>query len=220
MHGYLAKIRNGGSWRKLSITLFGGMGSFGNGSAMRVAPLGAYFADDLNRAAQEAAKSAEVTHAYSEGIVGAVAIAVAACIAAGLSGKGIPTRAEFIDMIIPHIPDSEIRARCFYARDLIQRTTLALAVSALGNGSLITCQDTVPFVLWCAGEHLNDYEKALWLTASGGGDRDTTCAMVGGIVAAYTGIEGIPAEWLKRREPLPNWALYDETYAQRRQNNE
>jgi ADP-ribosylglycohydrolase len=214
MHGYLAKIRSGGSWQELALTLFGGMGSFGNGSAMRVAPLGAYFADDLNRAAEEAAKSAEVTHAHIEGIAGAVAVAVAAGLAASLRGQDTPTRAELINTVIPYIPDSEVRARCIHARDLASGATLPLAVAALGNGSLITCQDTVPYVLWCAGEYLFDYEEALWVTASGGGDRDTTCAMVGGIVAAYNGIEGIPAEWLKRREPLPNWALYDESYQQ------
>jgi len=88
---------------------------------------------------------------------------------------------------------------------------LYLAVSALGNGSAISAQDTVPFVLWCAGECLDNYEEAIWLTASGGGDVDTTCAMVGGIVTTYTGIEGIPAEWIQAREPLPAWAIEETT---------
>ena len=48
--------------------------------------------------------------------------------------------------------------------------------------------------------------EALWTTLSGLGDRDTTCAIVGGIVACRTGVEGIPAEWLAAREPLPEWA--------------
>ena len=39
-----------------------------------------------------------------------------------------------------------------------------------------------------------------------GGDVDTTCAIVGGIVGARVGIEGIPSDWLARREPLPRWA--------------
>jgi ADP-ribosylglycohydrolase len=38
-----------------------------------------------------------------------------------------------------------------------------------------------------------------------GGDVDTTCAITGGIVAAYTGLDGIPADWLSAREPLPGW---------------
>jgi ADP-ribosylglycohydrolase len=38
-----------------------------------------------------------------------------------------------------------------------------------------------------------------------GGDADTTSAIVGGIVAAHTGRDGIPPEWLAAREPLPSW---------------
>ena len=37
------------------------------------------------------------------------------------------------------------------------------------------------------------------------GDRDTTCAIVGGIVALYAGVENIPDAWLSAREALPNW---------------
>lgn len=51
--------------------LFYGQGSYGNGAAMRVAPLGAYFADDLALATQQARLSAEVTHAHAEGLIGA-----------------------------------------------------------------------------------------------------------------------------------------------------
>lgn len=215
MHGYLARIRNGGDWRKEAPALFGGMGSFGNGSAMRVAPLGAYFADDLNKVVEQAELSAVVTHSAAEAVAGAIAVAVAAAVAFALRGGDAPTRAEFIDKVLPRIPDSEVRAKCILARDLAKSASVDLAVSALGNGSMVTCQDTVPFALWCAGEWLSDYEEALWLTASGGGDRDTTCAIVGGIVACYAGAESIPAEWLRRRDHLPNWALYDEEYKTR-----
>jgi ADP-ribosylglycohydrolase len=63
----------------------------------------------------------------------------------------------------------------------------------------------VPFVLWCAGSQLASYDDAILLTASGHGDVDTTCAMVGGIVACYTGRAGIPEPWIAAREPLPDW---------------
>ena len=81
------------------------------------------------------------------------------------------------------------------------------AASILGNGSMVTAQDTVPFALWSAACHLNDYEEALWATVSGLGDRDTTCAMVGGVVVMYTGVRSIPKEWLDCREPIPRHML-------------
>jgi ADP-ribosylglycohydrolase len=61
--------------------------------------------------------------------------------------------------------------------------------------------------LWCASQRFANFEEALWLTVSGLGDRDTTCAIVGGIVAMFTGVAGIPAEWQANREPLPTWHL-------------
>ena len=73
----------------------------------------------------------------------------------------------------------------------------------LGNGSNVLCADTVPFALWCAATHLTDYVGALWACGEVGGDIDTTCAMVGGIVVGAVGLEGIPAPWRASREPLP-----------------
>lgn len=66
MHDLLRryKLEGGACWRIAAPALFGGKASFGNGAAIRVAPLGAFFADDLNRLVDEAARSASVTHAH------------------------------------------------------------------------------------------------------------------------------------------------------------
>src|SRR3954454_13316497 len=77
----LRSVLRGGGWRCASATAFGEAGSKGNGGAMRVAPLGAWFADDLDRVVSEARASAAVTHAHPEGQAGAVAVAVAAAVA-------------------------------------------------------------------------------------------------------------------------------------------
>lgn len=91
------------------------------------------------------------------------------------------------------------------ARNLDPSASVEFAVAALGNGTYLSAQDTVPFALWCAGDSLNNFEEALWLAVSGLGDRDTICAIVGGIVALYTGVDGIPEGWRAAREPLPVW---------------
>src|SRR5207248_1875852 len=77
----LREIIAGENWRETAANAFGGQGSMGNGGAMRVAPLGAYFADDLERCAKEARASALVTHTHPEGVAGAIAVAVAAAVA-------------------------------------------------------------------------------------------------------------------------------------------
>jgi len=58
--------------------------------------------------------------------------------------------------------------------------------------------------VWCAATHVTDYAAALRACAQVGGDVDTTCAMVGGIVAGGVGAAGIPARWRAAREPLPH----------------
>ncbi len=209
MHWLLPKLGQGGKWPDLAPLLFEGQGSFGNGGAMRVAPVGAYYADDLAAAADNAARSSEVTHAHPEASAGAIAIAVGAALAAQCAGGPYPNRQEFLDLILPHLPDSVVREKVRHARNLAPDASVTLAVSALGSGHDISAQDTVPFALWCAGGHLDSYEDALWLTVSGLGDRDTTCAMVGGIVALSAGAASIHTEWSAAREPLPRWPFQE-----------
>lgn len=206
MHHLLRRIQDGEPWSIEARSLFGGQGSFGNGSAMRVAPVGAFFADDLVAVIDSAGCAAEVTHTHPEAAAGAIAISVATAWAWRLSNSDpTPSRRDFLDCVLPHVPNSDVRSGIRRARDLTVDTPLTQVVATLGNGSQVSCQDTVPFVLWCAGEHLDSYEEALWLAARAGGDMDTTCAMVGGIVVMYTGVEDIPAQWRESREPLPDW---------------
>lgn len=203
----LTYIREGGDWRDLASQMFNG-GSYGNGGAMRVAPLGAYFADDMATLVENARKSSEITHAHPEGIAGTIAIAVAAANAWNLRGQPKPTRRAFIQAVLEQVPNSEVKSR---SRRAAATTSLDVEVVAqmIGNGSQISAQDTVPYVLYCASRWLDNYEEAIWQTIAGGGDVDTTCAMVGGIVACYTGVEAIPQLWRDKREPLPHWAFED-----------
>jgi ADP-ribosylglycohydrolase len=67
----------------------------------------------------------------------------------------------------------------------------------------VTAPDTVPFCLWVASWFSHDFVEAMWQTVSALGDRDTTCAIVGGIVSLQVGEEGIPDSWREAREALP-----------------
>ena len=206
MHRLLWEIKCGEDWSERASSLFEGQGSFGNGAAMRVAPVGAFFANDLDAVVDQATRSSVITHTHDEAIAGAIAVAVAVAFAHNLGTSGVtPGRSEFLDSVLPYVPESEVRSRIRQARDMSANASVQFAVSVLGNGVRVSAQDTVPFALWCAGERLSNYEEALWLTVSGLGDRDTTCAIVGGIVASRTGTAGIPAEWVETRERLPSW---------------
>jgi len=217
-HRLLQEIGAGASWADAAPALFGGSGSFGNGGAMRVAPVGAYFADDPERAAAEAVRSAEPTHAHPEGQAGAAAVAVATALL-WQRRDDPPGGRDLIAGVLERLPDGDAdgllasplepelaagatRAGLERALELGEAEALA-AARALGNGSRISAQDTVPFCVWVLAHRAASWEEALWETVSALGDRDTTCAIVGGALAPARGRDAIPAEWRARREPLP-----------------
>lgn len=197
-------VRTGGRWRELAAALFDGQGSWGNGAAMRVAPLGAWFAGDPAEAARQAARSSEVTHTHPEAVAGAVAVAVAAAVAAR-SRPGPLRGRDLLEAVLGLTPPGRVHDGVAEARMLAGRPDPEFAAYRLGNGRLVSAADTVPFALWCAARHPDDYERALWTAASVGGDVDTTCAIVGGVVGARVGRDGVPAVWRRAREPLPGW---------------
>ncbi|ASO20174.1 ADP-ribosylglycohydrolase [Actinoalloteichus hoggarensis] len=200
----LRLVREGGSWRDLVTAAFDGRGSWGNGAAMRIPPLGAWYAGDPRRAAREAARSAEVTHAHPEGIAGAVAVAVAASLVAD-TGQTDP--ADLISAVLELTPLGQVHDGIAAARELLTVDSADVVARQLGNGSRTSAQDTVPFALWAALTRRDDFRTAFWTTASVGGDVDTTCAIVGGIVAA--GGAEPPRSWSECREPLPDWSPDD-----------
>ncbi|MFI1023052.1 ADP-ribosylglycohydrolase family protein [Streptomyces olivaceus] len=198
----LRLVREGGDWRELAAALFNGQGSWGNGAAMRIAPLGAWYADDPEQATHQAEISAYPTHQHREAVVGAMAVAAAAALAAAPSGPPGPHR--LLDEVIALVPKSAVGAGLRRARDMLDYDDAATVAAVLGCGRRTTAHDTVPFALWSAARALGTYEEAFWTTAQVGGDVDTTCAIVGGVVAA--GKAGAPpAAWTERVETLPAW---------------
>jgi ADP-ribosylglycohydrolase len=206
----LKEIERGGSWRHLAPSLFNGRGSFGNGAAMRVAPLGAWFAHDLAAVVEMATLSAKVTHFHREGIAGAVAVAVAAAIAAAIPSNTIKFQngspdmrsvsLKFMDGVIELTPSSMVLDGIKAARELSLSTKPEEAAEKLGTG--VAAHESVPFVIWSASHNLFSFEDAFWSTVRGLGDRDTTCAMVCGIVALSSG--KIPEEMVSITEVLPS----------------
>ncbi|MEU5132774.1 ADP-ribosylglycohydrolase family protein [Streptomyces californicus] len=198
----LRLVREGGDWRELSSALFNGQGSWGNGSAMRIAPLGAWYADDPEQATHQAEISSYPTHQHREAVVGAMAVAAAASLAAAPDGP--PSPEELLDGVIALVPRSAVGAGLRRARDVLDYQDAGTVAAVLGNGRRTSAHDTVPFALWSAARSLGDYEEAFWATAQAGGDVDTTCAIVGGIVASGGG-GAPPAAWLAQTEEPPAW---------------
>lgn len=155
--------------------------SYGNGSAMRVSPVGFAF-DTIEETLSAAQRSAEVTHNHPEGVKGAQATALAIF----LSRKGSP-KTE-----IKH----EVAARFGY--DLSRTVDEIRAVNVFDP----TCQGSVPEALTTFFES-EDFESAIRLAISIGGDSDTIACIAGGVAQAYyqTIPETIASEALKRLPP-------------------
>jgi ADP-ribosylglycohydrolase len=143
-------------------------GSFGNGSAMRVSPVG-YAFDDLATVLAEAKGSAEVTHNHPEGIKGAQAIAAAIFLARCARSK---------DDIRSYVEQT-------FGYDLAQ----SLDVIRPGYEFDETCQGTVPAALLAFLES-SDFEDAVRNAVSLGGDSDTLACITGGVAEAFYG--GVP----------------------------
>ncbi len=140
--------------------------SYGNGSAMRVSPCG-YFAQTLDEALDLAKQSAELTHNHPEGIKGAQAIAASVFLARQQIAK-----TEIRDYIESTF-DYNLHRTCNEIRPIYEFN--------------MTCQGSCPEAIIAFLES-SDYESAIRLAVSLGGDSDTIACMTGGIAAAYYGI--------------------------------
>jgi ADP-ribosylglycohydrolase len=202
-YAVLGGILEGRHWRPVSAIGFRGMGSFGNGAAMRAAPLGAYFADEpLETITMQARLSAEITHAHAEGIAGGIAVAVAAALA-WRDRRSAELGSAWLKEVRDAVPTAYTREAIDEAIALAPDAGIVDAAGTLGNGSGVTAPDTVPLCLWVCAHRGLRFDEALWTTVSAPGDRDTTCAIVGGILALRAGYAGIPAEWRQARERVP-----------------
>jgi ADP-ribosylglycohydrolase len=173
---------------------------------MRVAPIGAWHAGNPDRAAGLARTQALVTHAHPEAADGAAAVAA---VAAVLSTPG--PAAEPVTLLraaAHHAGPGRVRDGLHRAQHLLG-SSIEEAAAALGTGRDAAAYDTVPFALWSAVQTPADFVATFWRTVSGLGDRDTTCAIAGAIVAAHAGADAVPRGWMEIVEPLPGWAQGD-----------
>lgn len=202
-HTILSEIARGEDWRAVSRAAFGGAGSWGNGGAIRAAPIGAWYAGDPALAVLEGAASAEPTHAHPEGIDGTAAVAAAAAYTAASGREGAEPfdRDAYFSAVLDVLGPGRVREWIGNAR-VLGDVPAERAAWSLGSGMAVAAFDTVPFCLWAAARRHSDYAAAL-REAVLGIDRDTTCAIVGGIVV-LSAPDGVPEAWARAAEPLPD----------------
>lgn len=193
-------------WEELAKAAFDGMGSMGNGAAMRAGPIGVFFYDDLPKVLAMAQRSAIVTHTNQEAIVGAQAVAIATALATRHGRKEDHFSAEaFIQDIIAALPSSDTRSKIKKSLSVSPTYHIDTVRAMLGDGTRMLAQDTVPFAIWCAAHHLEDFEAGLWKAVAMLGDRDTICAIVAGIIGMSAPKITVPFAWQASVEPISPW---------------
>ena len=150
--------------------------SYGNGSAMRVSPVG-FYAKSLEEALQLAKTTAEVSHNHSQGIKGAQAIASSIYLA--LNGNSKEEIKEYVETEFGY----NLHRSCDDIRPMYRFD--------------VTCQGSCPQAIIAFMES-SDYESAIRLAVSLGGDSDTIACMAGGIAAAFY---GVPHELVVKVQP-------------------
>ncbi len=191
--GALKRIKEGESWDEASKKLFGGEGSYGNGAAMRIAPIGLFYYDNADALREIAYKSSQITHSHDLGKEGAALQAFAVALA--VRGQKESMLSELKEFTQNDVYKEKLRR----VEALLDKgaTPKKEIIAKLGNG--MAAFDSVPTAIY-SFLRFDSFEDSVIYAVSLGGDTDTIGAMTGAISGAYYGKGGIPNEWIEQLE--------------------
>jgi len=201
-------IRAGTAWDEAAQGLYHN-GSYGNGSAMRIAPIGVFYHNNPKMLREVANKSSRITHAHNLGKEGAALQAYAIGLAASLEPLAAFARDDFLAKLIDYTPDRVYAEKLNKIKGLIAEPGKTRVDIELGNG--IEAFNSVPTAIYSFLAHPDSFAQSILYAISLGGDTDTIAAMTGAISGAYLGFDSIPSSW---RDKLEN-RLYIEELAQK-----
>lgn len=194
----LDAMEDGRDYREVAEQYFPG-GSFGNGAAMRVAPVGLLFRDDRQRLWEQARLSSLPTHVHTLGIEGAqlLALAVAHC-----SMMEQFERSEFFAKLLGACESPMYRTKI----ELASRIQSPDDLAELGNQ--IEAQHSVPTAIASFALTPESFEATICNVIFLGGDTDTLAAMAGALSGAYLGVHRLPSRLVKLLESSPKGRVY------------
>jgi poly(ADP-ribose) glycohydrolase ARH3 len=192
-HRVMRLLADGGDYRGTGRLQFPD-GSFGNGGAMRIAPVGLAY---RNAAADVLAKAVEdallCTHVHSEAIDGALVQAKAVATAATTEPESFDP-AGVVQTLTTVCRTETMQAKLAALADgLRHEDEDVFVIARVGNG--IRASQAVAAALWAFLRYGTTPEECIIRAVSFGGDTDTIGAMVGALVGALHGMAWIPARW-------------------------
>ncbi|MBA0127461.1 ADP-ribosylglycohydrolase family protein [Haloechinothrix sp. YIM 98757] len=192
-------IGRGMPWQRAAVSLFGGAGSYGNGGAMRVAPVAAV-GTGPHHVAELGRRTASITHAHEDGQHGAEVQALAAYLA--LERESAP-RVLDIDQF-RHDLTRVVRCRAWHEKldrvSELVRTGADPRHAAHSLGNDVTALGSVPMAVMSFVSNPDDPVAAIRYAIGGGGDTDTIGAMAGALAGARNGASTLPEHLVARLE--------------------
>ena len=191
-------ISQGEAWDKASTKLFGS-GSYGNGAAMRIAPIGIFYHDNPEELRSIAYKSSQITHAHELGKEGAALQAYSIALAVSTTPTQLETQ-SFLKKLSDFTRKNTVYTQKIKIIEklLVEKPDRIKVINELGNG--IEAFNSVPTAIYCFLSHPDSFEAAVIYAISLGGDTDTIGAMTGAISGAYHGVNSIPERWRQKLE--------------------
>jgi ADP-ribosyl-[dinitrogen reductase] hydrolase len=159
-------------------------GSYGNGTAMRAAPFGVYFRNDLQSLVSICKMDSSITHASEEAEAGSIAIALSAAYAVNGETEGL------LDKLWEVLPDSKVKSLVYSLSALLDNPKILPATALRVLGTKADVRETVPSAIYCF-LRFDNYQDAVETAIRAGGDTDTTAAIVGALFAAKLGMKCI-----------------------------
>lgn len=198
----LRALGDGADYRHTG-TLFFPEGSYGNGAAMRIAPLGLLYAPDvLQKWRADVFEAVRCTHVHPEAVDGAMVQALAV---SRMAREGLPQSSpeSLLNRLTSACETDAMRKALAVVADLLQRSVSdAEAAETLGTG--VASVESVPIALFLAFRYLEDPELALVRAVGLGGDADTIGAMTGAVVGTHHGWRSFPPRWFRGLENGPD----------------
>ena len=183
------KLNKGINWKNLGDVL-----QKGCGAAMRSAPIGLVFNNDITKLVEVADAVSRCTHSHPIGISSGIATAYLT----SLGLRGINPK-QYIDNILAQpFFNEEMKNKVFQVSEVLALENTLTARQKLGKGWV--GDEAVALALYCILKNPDDYTKTVLMAANSDGDTDSIACIAGAISGAYNGIEKIPAKWIKNVE--------------------
>ncbi|MFQ5999150.1 MAG: ADP-ribosylglycohydrolase family protein [Candidatus Bathyarchaeia archaeon] len=189
-------IKSGVAWDEAAKRLFGGAGSYGNGAAMRVAPVGVFYHDDSRQLRAVAYGQSQITHTHELGMEGAALQAYAVALAVNADPSSRLDSSAFLRKLKEFTHNEVYKQKLERAEKLLGEKNKQKVARELGNG--VEAHNSVPTAIYSFSRNPRSFEDSVLYAISLGGDTDTIGAMAGAISGAYHGVEAIPERWRSR----------------------